>query len=91
MASLVVSRTGHRPKAKNNKEGALLEETRALVAKGETSICPPTPNASGGRVGGDEGEVPAEEEEGGEDALEEPLSPLPSKRMRRGREAFSPE
>ncbi|KAJ1627525.1 hypothetical protein T492DRAFT_1024267 [Pavlovales sp. CCMP2436] len=45
LKSIVISRTGHLPKAKNNNDGALLEETRAVILTQATTTMPPTPVA----------------------------------------------
>ena len=47
LKGLVVSRTGHCPKAKNNKPPAceLLAEARAAIAASRSTMCPSTPEA----------------------------------------------
>jgi len=45
LKSIVISRTGHLPKAKNNNDGALLEETRAVILTQATTTMSPTPVA----------------------------------------------
>ena len=47
LKGLVVSRTGHCAKAKNNKPPAceLLAEARAAIAASRSTMCPPTPEA----------------------------------------------
>jgi hypothetical protein len=45
LKSIVISRTGHLPKAKNNNDGALLEETRVVILKQPTTTMPPAPVA----------------------------------------------
>jgi len=45
LKSIVISRTGHLPNSKNNNDGALLEETRAVILTQATTTMSPTPVA----------------------------------------------
>ncbi|KAJ1638337.1 hypothetical protein T492DRAFT_858580 [Pavlovales sp. CCMP2436] len=45
LKSIVISRTGHLPRAKNNSDGALLEETRGVILKQPITTMPPAPVA----------------------------------------------